>query len=376
MSRSSDSPASSRRRLRATVLLGAATLLAGALAVAGRTGEEEAERAAAEPAEALALAEPYRTVAVHPSGAARVDTFVTVLSAGHAVETDDAWLLLDPVARKIHVVADDPSVALRSFGREGDGPGELRRPLRVALSGSTLAVLEAEGDRLVRFALDGTVVGPVSLVRESCPFGPAAGLAPVSDGGFVVLRSCTGMDGATRALVLGVDPDGHVRVVEDRRLQGLRTEPVDPYATPALLELGGTPYLGTLSGGCLLRLAGFRGRKAPRGLCAVRGSGVPLPDPVRADLEALAEKMRAIGGRVAIPERLPPFTGVRTTPAGPVLEVPLPEGRTALDLVEEGGQRIRFLAEAPGATWVGRRHLLLARVLMGGTELVWVRRDG
>lgn len=362
----------------ATWILGVAALLGTLAATLGRVMEARAgssERAAPEAAEVLAP--PDRSIAVRHRDADRVDTFPEVLGVGHAVEIDEGWVVLDAGGRRVHVIPDAPTAPLRSFGREGDGPGELRFPSRVAVSGSQIGVLEARGDRLVRYGRDGTVHGPVSLVHEACGFGPARALLESPGGGFLVLRSCTAPDGRTRALLLEVDVDGRVRVRENRLLQSLRSDAVDPYATPVVAVLEGGTYLGLLSDGCLSPVADDRqGASGRAPLCASADPRVPLPDSTRARFEALAERMEAIGGTVAIPDALPPFTDVRTTRAGVVLQVPLPDGRQALDLLRDGGRRTRFLADAPRGTFIGRRHLLLVRDLMEGTELAWMERDG
>lgn len=383
MNRSTAAPSTPRWGLVAAWLLGITAVLGTLLATAGRVMEARAgdpiEDVARASPEATILSGPHRAVSIRHADAVRTDTFPEVLSAGHAVEIDGGWLLLDPAARRVHVVPDDPAASLRTFGREGDGPGELRQPYRIALSATTIGVVEATGDRLVRFGLDGTVLGPVQLVQPTCGFGPAGALVPVppaSGGGFLVLRSCTGVDGSMRALVLAVASDGRVRVVEDHPLQSLRTGAMDPYATPVIAALDGSVYLGVLSDGCLSRVAGLGEEGTSTSLCAPAPAGIPLPDSVRAGFEALAEKMRRIGGDVAIPDVLPPFTDVRTVRAGIVLQVPLADGRDALDLVESGARRTRFSVDVPGATFIGRRHVLLARALVQGTELTWVEWDG
>ncbi len=65
---------------------------------------------------------------------------------------------------------------LRQFGSEGKGPGELGRPMHLGLQGRTLFVSEYLNDRVQRFTLDGT---PLSSIG-SAGSGPGQFDAPTS----------------------------------------------------------------------------------------------------------------------------------------------------------------------------------------------------
>ncbi|HZD06168.1 MAG TPA: hypothetical protein VE173_14755 [Longimicrobiales bacterium] len=378
MTRPPSAPRSRRWGLAAAWTLGTVAVLGTLATSLSRVMEAGARPALLPPKEpSLLLGPPDRRVALGDAGASRIDTLESILSVTDAVELDTAWAVLDARAHRIHVVPDRPGAPVLHVGREGDGPGEMRDPAYLAVSGKQMAALERRGDRLVRFDRNGEVLGPVSLGHPTCGFGPAQSLAGDPSGGFLALRTCIGADRRSRALLLRVAPDGRVEVLANQPLQSLVNDEVDPFAVPVAAVLGGARYLGVLAEGCLVRLDPDPGTGAPGSVCTPEDERVALPDSVRQRYEALAGKMARAGGRLAIPRWLPPFGRVRTSPAGVVLSVPLSGGGGALDLVDPRGRRTRFVPEADGvAVFIGRRHVLVGRDLMKGAELVWTPLDG
>lgn len=91
-----------------------------------------------------------------------------------AVKTDAQGhlLLLDSQLAEVHVYGPDGK-HLATLGREGDGPGETRRPGDMALlPDGTAALVQGFPGRLVKIAPDGT---PAGQVTYSPPGGPTAG---------------------------------------------------------------------------------------------------------------------------------------------------------------------------------------------------------
>jgi hypothetical protein len=312
-----------------------------------------------------------------------VDTLAPVLSVGDAVEFAGGWALLDPRARQVHLLG--PGGELRSFGREGEGPGEMEMPVRLDVDGAVLGVVEAGGHRLVRYDTAGSILAPVSLSVRACMFGPALGVRAAPTGGFVVLRTCTGFGGSTEAVLLGIDPEGAVRVVVRRRLHD-PARGLDPFAIPILARAGDTLYLGTLAEGCLhpVDLGGV-GPTPPdpvaspgaaatpesaAPLCAATGPPVRLPRADRERLAVMGARFEEAGRTLEIPRHLPRFTEVHHGPRRPAFRVPLEPEREALDLVGRRGERIRIeLPVDPPGIFIGSDHLLIARELAGGTEV-------
>jgi hypothetical protein len=145
----------------------------------------------------------------------------------------------------------------------------------------------------------------------------------------------------------------------------------DPFRVPVAAVLDGTLLAGTVSEGCLWPLNRTDDHGHADAFCLPPDERPPLPDSIRIRLEALAMQASRVGRRLEIPDLLPAFIEVRSSAAGPLLRVPLPNGREALDLLHPGGWRTRIDPPMSDAVFVGREEILLV-----GTELAWVRRDG
>jgi len=61
------------------------------------------------------------------------------------------------------VVLDPASGQMRAFGREGEGPGDVRRPVAIAVAGPNVLVLEAGNSRVQYFTPQGETVGQFTL---------------------------------------------------------------------------------------------------------------------------------------------------------------------------------------------------------------------
>lgn len=350
------------------------TALLGTLAVTiGRAIRDSTPRVGEE-APALLIGSPKSYERPRWAGAHRVDTLSEVLSVRAAVDIDSAWVLLDSRLRQLVVLPDTPGAPILRFGREGDGPGELRNPSFMAVSGNQIGVLEARGDRLVRFDLSGENLGTALLTDPACVFGPGQALVGDPRGGFVLLRSCSGMRGSTRGIVQRVGPRGRAETILDLPLQSGNR--FDPFRLPVITLMDEVLHFGLLSEGCLRPLESFVAHPAPSGICVPTDERLPVPDSIRTRLEALSIQASRVGRTLEEPDRLPPFLEVRSSSAGPLLRVPLPGGGEALDLLHTGGSRTRIEVARPDAVFVGRDEILLVDDLMVGTRLGRVRRGG
>ena len=71
--------------------------------------------------------------------------------------------VLDPVNKKV-AVFDKDGVYLRAFGREGEGPGEFRRPTRIANGpNGSIYVWDPQLKRISRFSADGKNISQLTL---------------------------------------------------------------------------------------------------------------------------------------------------------------------------------------------------------------------
>lgn len=82
------------------------------------------------------------------------------------MDGDGQLLVLDPDAHRVVRLTPDGAVDL-VVGREGGGPGEFRRPARVAAAATgAFAVVDVARDRLIRFAADGMLLDETPI-RDS-----------------------------------------------------------------------------------------------------------------------------------------------------------------------------------------------------------------
>lgn len=94
-----------------------------------------------------------------------------------AVGAGDTIYVLDSGEK--HIKVYDPSGRhVRTFGREGDGPGEFREPNLMTLLGDTLVVFDWRARRLTYLRGDGTVLG---TARTELPATFAARIARLDD---------------------------------------------------------------------------------------------------------------------------------------------------------------------------------------------------
>lgn len=295
------------------------------------------------------------------------DTLRDVFSIADATQLDGDWLLLD--SRSSTVTRIGPgSRPIWQAGRQGDGPGETELPRWMAVSDTIVAVLEASGERLVRYSIDGAVLEPVRLGGPDCGFGPAAGLAPGNDGAFYVLRSCVRLDMTQVAVVSRVGPEGRSTLSGEVAL-GSPTGPFRPFRAPVLGILLDVPYLGLLSDGCLRPLEPGSLGIEPPDVCLDIEATPMVHDTLRDQLERRGAALRERGITLIVPERMPPFTSARRGGTGLVLTVPVPDGGDALDVVLEDRTRVRILVDHAATTHVGATEVLLAGEALSGSTV-------
>lgn len=128
------------------------------------------------------------------------------IEAARLTETGRYIVVLDAFPPFIRI-RDSNGVQIRSFGDEGRGPGELRRPYSLAVQGdSVIAVLNANG--VVEFSFDGELVG-------SAPPLPLYGMGITADcgGGWLVFGP---------RHIGGSDPDGNPWILRLPRLASMK----------------------------------------------------------------------------------------------------------------------------------------------------------
>ncbi len=292
------------------------------------------------------------------------DTLPGLLSVGEAIQTPDGWLLMDGRAARIHLLSDDGRL-LSSWGRTGDGPGDLRYPAGMAVRGDTIWVADIAGTRIDAF----TATGEFLLrIRPDMPCTPPFLDDLVASGKELVLAvRCFGADGAARHLV-GIDlPSGRTRPIawpgpERSALPGDMTRLV---STPNGL------LAGSVAQPCL-HSATHKGSVGP---CLDPARRVVLPKAVHDSLRARRSRQRLPGLSDQVSTYYPYLTDVSYTEAGVVLVRPTGE-RTAA--VHGLGRQGRWEADAPEGSvpFVGRDEILLVEEVLEGIRIATAALPG
>ena len=287
----------------------------------------------------IVVARPGDTLAVFPAPGDTSVFLARVTSLALAHDGQSVYIL-DGGNHRIHRIDPDGNL-LASMGSQGEGPGELARPVAIhAAEGGGVWVLDNENRRITRFGPDG------ALVETASP-GMALGmtLSPVGDGLLVPTMGAHHLQ----------DPDGHpetlltfVSATDTRQLTG-------PPMVPTVLsdadftERGPGWKLAPVSAG---EVAIALNSGSPRAWRAFIDAAAERVDslvevPIPADVRRLLA-----GVEVETGARLRPFSRIEmvggrlwTVSVGMVdpvaFTIPLAEGEPSIRVVAEGLNRWR-----------------------------------
>jgi hypothetical protein len=291
-----------------------------------------------------------------------------VLSVQDAVEGEIGWVILDRRLGKVHVL--DPVEGLvRSWGRLGDGPGELRRPVALALQDTILWILNQGGISLERFSTRSGHLARRRIRGGGCTVGLAKQLIPLPEGILALLRTCPPLvPGPGTAYVERVDTTGWVTSVAKLPLGQPGSRRIHPLREALSSAWEGGLLLGTGDAPCLAKLT-IEGVLAGH-LCLPAYDPVPIPDEGRDDLRGRTGALIRLGFLpVDLPEAMPWFDRLFRVPQGIVVRrIRGLEARDLLFLSTEG-TIFRVDALVGSDTFVGSRTLIRVRDLMQGTEI-------
>lgn len=314
-------------------------------------------------------------------GGSESDALFFVSAAARLAHGD--FVLADAGNHRLDVF-DATGRKVRSLGREGRGPGELRHPSWVGVHGDTVLVWDMAQSRLTRFDTAG------ALIRTDPPVSGLSSFARVvgrrGDGSLLLVASTAGewQAGAYRDLLLvaWMRPDGRrdtVAIVPGdeqfgtRSADGRVTETTTlPFGRRTVVAAhGGRVYVGTADSPAIVASADGRGWDTV--------AAVPDPPPVSPDdLDEYWAKLRVTGARspVAAPEgiqyprRYPPYTDLHVAPGGDTW-VALPTRPSQWDA---GG---RWLVFAPDGRLRGRVEIPgRSRMLQVGDDWILVAETG
>jgi hypothetical protein len=299
--------------------------------------------------------------AVTPRPAAASAPVAEIAVVADAALGGDRWFLVDDRSHRVHVL-DSTGAYVRSFGRQGRGPGEFTAPRVIAATALRAYVAELSGPAISVFDSAGTFIERLQP-RGGCLEGGVAAMATSGDE-LYVLRRCLNLPREVRYRVERRAGDGPLDVW---------TAAADTVRVPAsgavplhfpLLAVGaGRLVLGLGDRGCLrvfrLTDGAFLGER-----CLDELPRLAMP---AAELDDMTRRYR---GRVAMPDSLPRVRALAVI-----------AGQLAAQAVEGMETATWYLVgwQAGGAAMprpVGRPHVENSFVAAGMQLSVWDEPDG
>ena len=250
-----------------------------------------------------------------------------VLSVSDAVLYRGSWFVLDRLGSQVHRLSESADL-LGSFGRRGEGPGELRGPAAIALHGDTVVVLD--GGDLHLYDLDGDHLADRRVGLGGCANGSARDLLSQPTG-LLLLVDCRAPDRSAMSVILeGGEGTSETLVVRA--------------SDPGVVDLGmASAVLGAHPRGFVFGLPSndCLGLFTPRGeelgeVCHDWVERLPVPAAVRGPMESLRARARQSGIRLVELDHLPPFVQVFSVRGGFAYQVPVPEEIESFRLVTRG----------------------------------------
>ena len=250
-----------------------------------------------------------------------------VFSVSDAALHRGTWFVLDRRGTQVHRI-DESGALLGSFGRGGEGPGELRRPAAIATRGDTVVVMD--GADLHLFDLGGDHVADRRVALGGCPFGLAKDLLSQPTG-LLLLVDCR-TPGRARWIVVLDATDGPARTLAVRT-----SEPQVVDVRMANPVLGAHPrgFVFGLAGDDCLVLYTPQGEESGE-VCHDWIERLPLPEEAGDGMAGLRASARRSGLRLIESDFLPPFVQVFSVGGALAYQVPLPEDIETFRLVTRG----------------------------------------
>ena len=238
------------------------------------------------------------------SASSDLPSLPSVLSVTDADFGGATWFVLDRRGRRVHRV-DEAGTLLGSFARHGNGPGELSSPTALAVHRDRVAVADRGFVRLYDFS--GAHIADRRHAVVGCFALRIADLESVSQG-LLVLATCTSPVQGIMAMVLLAEDGGDL----------LPRASISPLGHGIVADLSFQPVVSGYPGGFVFGNADAdclgvydMAARQTGSVCHSWLERVPVS---RRQAEALKDQLmpaaNAVGARVAVPRRLPPFERV------------------------------------------------------------------
>ncbi len=258
-----------------------------------------------------------------------------VFSVSDAVLHRGVWFVLDRRGAQVHRISESGSL-LGSFGRKGEGPGELRGPAAIALHRDTVVVLD--GGDLHLYDLDGDHLEDRRVRLGGCANGSARDLLSQPTG-LLLLVDCRASDRTAWSVILENSKGASQTMVVRASDPGV----VDVTMANAVLGAHPRGFVFGLAGNDCLDLFSPQGEELGE-VCHDWIERLPIPEALGGRMASLQARARQSGLRLIELDRLPPFIQVFSAGGELAYQVPVPEAIETFRLVTRGpaGEALAF----------------------------------
>lgn len=305
---------------------------------------------------------------ISTAGLVGVFTAPGVLSVEDAVEGDGEWVLLDRRQGKLHFL-DTESGRVRSVGREGQGPGELRDPVALAMSDSHLWVLNQRGMMLDRFSREGDFQARSRIQGGACLVGLAQDLLASPGDSLLLLRVCPpSLPGPGSAWIEAVSHEGELTPRVSLALGRFGSRRLTLFRTPAMAAGSRGWFLGSWDAPCVAELSLSTGGARRR--CLPAFPRAQTPPSGQEKLRRRFSRLPDLGLLpVEVPDLLPWFDRLFVIPQGLVIRRIRGEDLRDLVLLDSLGAASVLDRLLPENTFMGDHTVLATRDMLEGTQI-------
>lgn len=238
-----------------------------------------------------------------------------------------SWFALDRRGSQVHRISESGAL-LGSFGRSGEGPGELRVPVAIAVHKDTVVVLD--GGDLHLYDLDGDHLADRQVGLGGCANGSARDLLSQPTG-LLLLVECRASDRTAMSVMLE-NSEGASRTLA---VQASDPGVVDVGMAGAVLGAHDQGFVFGLAADDCLGVFGPHGEELGE-VCHEWIERLPIPEAAGGRMESLRARARQSGLRLVVPDHLPPFFRVFSVGGELAYQVPVPEAIESFRLVTRG----------------------------------------
>jgi hypothetical protein len=291
-----------------------------------------------------------------------------VLSVEEAVEWEGEWVLLDRRGGRLHFL-DRAGSLTRSFGREGEGPGELRDPVAMVAVDSVLWVLNRRGMILDRFSRAGKFLGRREIQGGGCLVGLAKEMVTIGSETPLLLRWCPpSRPGPGTAWVERISEEGILSPVLAMPLGKPGSRRLHLGREPSLSGTYSRFFLGTWDSPCFTELHGSGIAAGVR--CLPPYSRPLTQDEDKQKLHRRFQSIERLGLLpLEVPRHLPWYDRTFAFPEGlVVLRIRSADERDLVLLPPSGGS-VHLDLLLPPNTFIGAETILSVRDRLHGTQV-------